>query len=102
MSGVKGGFVVALGLFFGIFVIDIFWDCGLDLLVGLLVVVFVDLDPDCFFVCFIVFSFGVVVEVFFLVKFCGFLGFGVVVVLDRVCCFLFKRVSFYCFVLWFL
>lgn len=54
MSGVQGGFVVACGLFFGIFVNAIFWDCGLDLLVCLLVVVlgcvvFVDLDPGWFF-----------------------------------------------------
>lgn len=86
MSGVKDGFVVAWGLFFGIFVIAIFWDCGLDLLVCLLVVVlggvvFVDLDPGCFFVCFIVFYFGVVVESFFLIVFFFWLSFVVFLVL---------------------
>lgn len=74
-------------LYFGI----VGWIC--------LFVVFVDLDPDCFFVFFIL---GLWWRFFFLVEFCGFFGVGVVVILDRVCCFLFKRVSFYCFVLWFL
>lgn len=74
MSGVKDGFVVAWGLFFGIFVIAIFWDCGLDLLVCLLVVVlggvvFVDLDPGCFFVCFIVYLFWGCGGVFFFIVF---------------------------------